>query len=130
MTTTISVEPADGRIPPMTPEAQQGIYRYNGTDGAQHTINLLQVAGSQGYTSTIDPTISGILGQVNSTQAKSSGLICTQRQRPDAGRSNAIPVPTAQVEAISRIALIAAIALSTATIGYTQDPKPTESSSP
>ena len=32
--------------------------------------------------------------------------------------------------AISRIALIAAIALSTATIGYTQDPKPTESSSP
>jgi hypothetical protein len=30
------------------------------------------VAGAAGYTSTIDPTIAGILSQINSTQSKGS----------------------------------------------------------
>src|SRR5215471_3694763 len=50
----------------LTPEAQQGIFRYLGTDGQQHTANLLQIAGAAGFPNTIDPTVSGILGRMNS----------------------------------------------------------------
>jgi hypothetical protein len=51
----------------LTPEAQAGNYSYIGTDGQKHSVNVLQVAGAAGYQSTIDPTISGILKQINGT---------------------------------------------------------------
>ena len=59
----------------LTPEAQQGNYTYIGTDGQTRTVNLLQVAGAAGHSSTIDPTISGILGQVNQTRANAIGFL-------------------------------------------------------
>src|SRR5439155_18009272 len=55
--------------------AQQGLFNYNGTDGVPHKINLLTVAGAQGYTSAVDPTVAGILGQINGTQSKASGQL-------------------------------------------------------
>lgn len=39
------------------------------------TVNLLQAAGTQGYTSAIDPTISSILGGISSSQTKASGFL-------------------------------------------------------
>jgi Carboxypeptidase regulatory-like domain len=49
-----------------TLQAQQGIFTYDGTDGAQHTVNLLQLAASQSFPSTVNSTIGNILGQINS----------------------------------------------------------------
>src|SRR6266571_8396018 len=59
----------------LTPAAQLGIFTYVGTDGVKRTVNLLQVAGGAGFTSTVDPTIAGILGKINASQAKASGFV-------------------------------------------------------
>jgi carboxypeptidase family protein len=45
----------------LTPEAQQGVFRYRGTDGVERTPNLLQIAGGQ-----IDPIIADQFRQINS----------------------------------------------------------------
>ncbi len=52
----------------LTPAAQQGNYTYVGTDGVKRTVNLLQVAGAGGFTSTVDPAIAGILSKINASQ--------------------------------------------------------------
>jgi hypothetical protein len=49
----------------LTQEAQQGVFRYLGTDGQQHTANVLQIAGAAGFPTAIDPTVSGILTRMN-----------------------------------------------------------------
>jgi len=54
--------------PVLTALAQQGNYTYVGTDGVTRTVNLLQVAGARGFTSSVDPTIAGILGKINASQ--------------------------------------------------------------
>lgn len=64
----------------LTPSAQAGNFTYIGTDGVTRTVNLLQAAGAGGFTSTIDPTISGIFGQINASQAKSTGLLAVPGQ--------------------------------------------------
>jgi Carboxypeptidase regulatory-like domain len=50
-----------------TPAAQQGNFTYNGTDGVQHTVNLLALAQSQPtpFPSQVDPTISSIFTAIN-----------------------------------------------------------------
>jgi hypothetical protein len=59
----------------LTPDAQAGRFTYTGTDGVQRTVNLLQVAGAAGYTSAIDPTISGILSSINGTLGKAASTL-------------------------------------------------------
>ena len=59
----------------LMPNPAQGIFTYNGTDGQQHTVNLLQVAGAAGFRSTIDPTISSMLSAISSSQSKASGFL-------------------------------------------------------
>jgi Carboxypeptidase regulatory-like domain len=59
----------------LTPAAQQGNFTYVGTDGVKRTVNLLQVAAKSNFTSTVDPTIAGILSKINTSQAAGSGLI-------------------------------------------------------
>src|SRR5262245_34428753 len=61
----------------LTPAAQQGNYTYVGTDGVKRTVNLLQVAGAdpRRFTSTVDPTIAGILGKINASQSGAFGFI-------------------------------------------------------
>src|SRR5262249_3794485 len=61
--------------PVLTAASQQGDFTYIGTDGAQRTVNLLQAAGAQGFTSAIDPTIAGILKSINDGQSKASGFL-------------------------------------------------------
>jgi Carboxypeptidase regulatory-like domain len=59
----------------LSPEAQQGIFNYFDRNGAKRSVNLLQVAAANGHTSTIDPTIAGILGSINETRARASGFL-------------------------------------------------------
>ena len=56
-------------------DAQSGAFTYIGTDGVQRKVNLLQVAGAAGHTSTIDPTISGILGTINGLQKNAANYL-------------------------------------------------------
>ena len=58
----------------LTPEAQSGVFRYAGTDGQQHTVNVLNLAGSNGYKNTIDPTVAGVLSIINGTTSKGTLL--------------------------------------------------------
>ena len=51
----------------LTAEAQQGVFRYLGTDNVQRAANLLDIARAAGYPGTIDPLIAQQLALVNST---------------------------------------------------------------
>src|SRR5262245_41926750 len=59
----------------LTPAAQLGNYTYVGTDGIKRTVNLLQVAGARGFTSTVDPTIAAMLSKINASQSKAFGFV-------------------------------------------------------
>ena len=59
----------------LTPDAQAGRFTYLGTDGQQHTVNILAAAAAAGLPNTIDPTIAGILGKINATQSRASGFL-------------------------------------------------------
>jgi len=67
----------------LTPAAQQGNFTYLGTDGVKRTVNVLDVAAKSDCdpgpaivpcTSTVDPTIAGILSKVNASQAGAFGF--------------------------------------------------------
>lgn len=49
----------------LLPQAQQGVFTYRATDGTLQSVNLLQIAATNGFQSTISPAISYILGQQN-----------------------------------------------------------------
>jgi hypothetical protein len=49
----------------LSPSAQQGIFRYNAGGGVRE-VNLLQLAGANGQTATIDPTIGKLLADIRS----------------------------------------------------------------
>jgi len=49
----------------LTQEAQQGIFRYNATDNAVRTVNLLDIARTNGLSSAIDPFVSSQFQTVN-----------------------------------------------------------------
>jgi hypothetical protein len=50
----------------LTPEAQQGIFRYTATDNSIRTINLLDVARANNLPATIDPFVAAQIQAVNS----------------------------------------------------------------
>ena len=55
--------PTSTEIP--TLQAQQGNFTYIGTDGAPHTVNLLNLASHSGFPSTTNPTMAGMLSAIN-----------------------------------------------------------------
>src|SRR4030095_6376482 len=64
----------------LTAAAQRGDFTYlefqNGSPtGAKRTVNVLDVARPSGNPSTIDPTMAGILGKINASQAGASGFV-------------------------------------------------------
>ncbi len=61
--------------PVLTTAAQQGNFTYLGTDSVKRTVNLLQVAGAAGFTSTVDPTIASILGKINGSQGAGTSFV-------------------------------------------------------
>jgi hypothetical protein len=50
----------------LAPDAVNGNFSYQDSAGAMHKVNLLQVAGANGYTSTQDPIMQKTFGQINS----------------------------------------------------------------
>jgi hypothetical protein len=64
----------------LTTAAQQGDFTYlefvNGVaTGAKRTVNVLNIARAAGHTSAIDPTIAGILGKINASQAGADSFV-------------------------------------------------------
>jgi hypothetical protein len=59
----------------LTQEAQQGNFTYRIADGSLRTVNVLQVAGAAGFPNQVDPTVRGILNEINATIPKGTGLI-------------------------------------------------------
>ncbi|MBI4476356.1 MAG: carboxypeptidase regulatory-like domain-containing protein, partial [Acidobacteria bacterium] len=49
----------------LTPEAQQGVFRYTATDNTVRTVNLLEIAGANGFPRAIDPYIAEQFRNVN-----------------------------------------------------------------
>ncbi|MBZ5626100.1 MAG: carboxypeptidase-like regulatory domain-containing protein [Acidobacteriia bacterium] len=49
----------------LSPGAQQGLFSYKTSSGALQTVNVLQVAGTAGYPSTVLPNISSQLTKIN-----------------------------------------------------------------
>jgi hypothetical protein len=51
----------------LTPEAQQGVFRYTATDGSIRTVNLLDLGRANGLPSAIDPFIATQLQTINAS---------------------------------------------------------------
>jgi|RhiMethySRZTD1v2_1073278.scaffolds.fasta_scaffold20695_2 hypothetical protein len=51
----------------LTPEAQSGIFRYTGTDGVLRSVNLYNLAGTNGQTSTPDPIVAQLLNDISAS---------------------------------------------------------------
>jgi Carboxypeptidase regulatory-like domain/TonB-dependent Receptor Plug Domain len=55
----------------LSPDAQNGIFRYTTTSGVKQQVDLLDLAKSRGQTSTIDPVVGKLLADIrNSTTGK------------------------------------------------------------
>lgn len=72
----------------LTPEAISGIFRYRDTAGAVRSVDLLQLAGASGFTSTPDPTILKTLNQINSLVSGVAGLKSRIGTNTDYNRNN------------------------------------------
>src|SRR5215813_9040240 len=68
----------------LTAAAQRGDFTYLGTDGVRRMVNVLDVAAKSDCdpgpaivpcTSTVDPTIAGILSKINASQSGASGFV-------------------------------------------------------
>jgi hypothetical protein len=55
----------------LTPQAASGVFTYQGTDGQQHAVNLLTIAGQNGFPGTINPIIGGQLATIAGTEGNS-----------------------------------------------------------
>lgn len=54
----------------LTPSAQSGNFSYTGTDGAQHTVNVLNIAASNGFPSAVNPLVANQFAQINPSTGK------------------------------------------------------------
>lgn len=68
-----------------TPSAQTGIFTYAGTDGATHTVNVLQLAGNYSATlpTTINPFIATQLASINKSVASATDASLTAVTDPN-----------------------------------------------
>jgi hypothetical protein len=63
------------QTPVLSEAAQRGDFTYLATDGTTRTVNLLEVARRNGHTSAIDPTIAGILKNINDSRSRALGFV-------------------------------------------------------
>jgi hypothetical protein len=56
----------------LSAEAQNGIFRYRGTDGVERTANLLTLAAANGYPGTVDPIVRSQLSRISSTEGNAA----------------------------------------------------------
>jgi hypothetical protein len=72
----------------LTPEALAGNFRYRDSGGVVHSVNLLQLAGANGFTSTVDPIIGKTLSQIASLTNDAAGLKSRIATNTDYNRNN------------------------------------------
>jgi hypothetical protein len=72
----------------LTPEALAGDFRYRDSAGVVHTVNVLQLAGANGFTSTVDPIIGKSLSQIASLTSGVAGLKSRIATNADYNRNN------------------------------------------
>ena len=72
----------------LTPEAAAGNFRYRDTAGAVRSVNLYQLAGANGFTSTPDPIINTTLGQIAQLINGQAGLKSRIATNADYNRNN------------------------------------------
>lgn len=65
----------------LTPEAEQGVFRYQTATGEQRTVNVFSIAAANGLQSTPDPLIAAMLAK--ETSARSLGQASTNNLRTD-----------------------------------------------
>jgi len=63
---------ADFETRVLTPAAQTGVFTYVGSDGATRNVNLLQIAGQNGFPSAINPIIGAQLQKIQSSTTAGS----------------------------------------------------------
>ena len=83
--------------------AQGGTFTYDGSDNAQHTVNLLNLAAANGFPSSINTTIGSILAQINTfsknqTLTPVSGLPYMTQFSFSQRQSNTNRYPTARLD--------------------------------
>ncbi|MEK6303995.1 MAG: TonB-dependent receptor [Acidobacteriota bacterium] len=66
-----------GNILVLTDSARSGIFSYNDAGGVRRDVNLLQLAGSKGFTGTADPTVASGLALINQ-QIHSAGVLTSR----------------------------------------------------
>lgn len=95
----------------LTPEAQQGVFRYTATDNSVRTINLLDIARASGFPAGIDPYIVSQLQVVNA--ALSAGDLAPNNLftntfrfiNPQAPNSNIYPTARVDYQARPNLAI-------------------------
>src|SRR5207244_12309178 len=58
----------------LTPQANQGIFTYRDSTNNVRTVNLYQLASTNGFVGTADPTIAKTLSQIQSLTSSAPGL--------------------------------------------------------
>lgn len=92
---------ADFETRVLTPAAQTGIFSYVGSDGTTRNVNLLQIAGANGFPSTINPIIGAQLQKIQSSTsagALSSFDLIRNRLRWVAPSPTTNQFPTARID--------------------------------
>jgi hypothetical protein len=86
----------------LTPEAQQGVFRYVAADGSERTANVLTIARDANFPSTIDPYIAEQLQIVNGTLSRGVSVADTLFRNTfsfiDPNTPNSNVYPTARVD--------------------------------
>ncbi|MGA7886837.1 MAG: TonB-dependent receptor [Acidobacteriaceae bacterium] len=73
-----------GYAPVLTTSAEAGNFTYTGTDGNQHTVNVLSVAASNGFPSTVNSLVQQQFSQINPTYGKALQQLTTTLPYQDA----------------------------------------------
>ncbi len=61
----------------LTQDAARGIFKYIGTDNQTRSVNLLQLAGANGYPSQLDPSVQKMQNLIDSSRSKGTILPST-----------------------------------------------------
>jgi hypothetical protein len=61
----------------LTPSAENGNFTYTGTENNQHTVNLLSIAASNGFPSTVNSVVASEFSQINASVPKAYATYTT-----------------------------------------------------
>lgn len=88
---TTASNPAVG-VAGSTANAENGDFTYQTTSGALNTVNLLSIAGANGYPSAVNPVTQGLLTQINQYMANGALTTGTTSVSPGSGQCCQTPL--------------------------------------